>query len=197
MKTTLIVFGAFVMLFFVGCSTVVGGYNGAISARNACDAQYSNVEAVLQRRSDLVPNLVEVVKGAAGFEKSTLEAVVQARASATQVKLSADDLNDPEKIKRFQLAQDELGKSLGRLLAVSENYPTLKATDSFRDLQAQIEGTENRIAEERRKYNQSVQAMNNAIQTFPANIGAGIAGVTPRKPFEADEGTQKAPTVKF
>ncbi len=198
MKTVVLgILGFFAFVFFVGCTTVVSGYNGAIKAKNACDAQYGNVDNVLQRRADLVPNLVEVVKGAAGFEKSTLEAVVQARASATQVKLTTDDLSNPEKMKRFQVAQDELGKSLGRLLAISENYPALRATDSFRDLQSQLEGTENRISEERRKYNLTVQAMNNAIQTFPANIGAGFAGVSPRTPFAAQEGADKPPAVKF
>lgn len=198
MKNILLsILGFFVLTFFIGCNTLLSGYNGAIRARNACDAQYANVDTALQRRTDLVPNLVETVKGAAGFEKSTLEAVVNARAAATQVKLTTDDLSDPEKMKRFQVAQDELGKSLGRLLAVSENYPALRATDSFRDLQAQLEGTENRISEERRKYNLAVQDMNNSIQTFPSNIGASMAGVHPRHPFEAVAGSDKPPTVKF
>jgi LemA protein len=197
MKIFLGIIGFFCLMFFVSCTTVLTGYNGAIQAKNDCDAQYANVDTVLQRRADLIPSLVETVKGAANFEKSTLESVIQARASATQVKLTAGDLSDPAKMKQFQAAQDGLSSALTRLLAVSENYPDLKANANFRDLQSQLEGTENRISEERRKYNLSVMALNNAIEQFPANIGAGFAHVSPREPFTASESGRAVPKVAF
>lgn len=176
---------------------VMGSFNGAIRARNDADAQWGNVENVMQRRADLVPNLVEVVKGSAAFEKSTLEAVVQARASATQVKLSSNDLGDPEKMKKFQAAQEQLGGALSRLLVSVEKYPDLKASSSFRDLQVQLEGTENRIAEERRRYNAAVLRLNNRVEQFPDSIGAGMAGVHRREPFQAEKDANTPPKVKF
>lgn len=197
MKALAVIMGVIGLFFFMGCTTVWTGYNGAIQSKNACDAQYANVDTVLQRRTDLIPSLVETVKGAANFEKSTLEAVIQARASATQVKLTAGDLSDPAKMKQFQVAQDGLSSALTRLLAVSENYPDLKANANFRDLQSQLEGTENRISEERRKYNLSVMALNNAIEQFPGNIGAGFAHVSPREPFTATETGRAVPQVKL
>ncbi len=192
-----IVLGIFAVIGIGGCSVVLSGYNGAISARNASDRQFANLESVIQRRSDLVPQLVSVVKGNANYEKATLESVTQARTAATQIKLTADDLSDPAKMQRFMEAQDQLKGALSRLLATVENYPELKATQGFIELQAQLEGTENRINEERMKYNASVQALNNALQLFPSSIGAGFAGIAPRRPFEASESAHAVPEVKF
>jgi LemA protein len=182
-------------LLFGGC--LMGSYNGAIGARNDVDAQWGNVENVMQRRADLVPNLVEVVKGSAVFEKSTLEAVIQARAAATQVKLTSDDLSNPEKMKQMQAAQGQLSSALSRLLVTVEKYPDLKASHAFRDLQSQLEGTENRIAEERHRYNAAVLRLNNRVEQFPGSIGAGFAGVRRREPFRAEQDANNPPKVKF
>jgi LemA protein len=193
----LVIVGALIgcALLFGGC--MLGSYNGAIGARNDVDAQWGNVENVMQRRADLVPNLVETVKGAAGFEKSTLEAVIQARAAATQVRITADDLSNPEKMKQLQAAQGQLSSALSRLMITVEKYPDLKASDRFRDLQSQLEGSENRIAEERHRYNSAVLRLNNRVEQFPGSIGAGIAGVRRREPFKAEEGASSTPKVKF
>jgi LemA protein len=186
----------------IGCSMLFGmcvmaSYNGAIRARNDVDAQWGNVESVMQRRADLVPNLVEVVKGSAAFEKSTLEAVIQARAAATQVKLTSDDLSNPEKMKQLQAAQGQLSSALSRLLVTVEKYPDLQASHAFRDLQSQLEGTENRIAEERHRYNAAVLRLNNRVEQFPDSIGAGMAGVHRREPFRAEQDASTPPKVKF
>lgn len=178
-------------------SCVMSGYNGAISARNGADAQWSNVENVMQRRADLIPNLVETVKGSASFEKATLEAVMQARASATQVRITADDLSNPEKMKQLQAAQGQLTSALSRLMVTVEKYPDLKANANFRDLQSQIEGAENRIAEERRRYNAAVLTLNNRVEQFPSSVGAGMAGVRHREPFHAEQDATITPKVKF
>lgn len=178
-------------------SCMMSSYNGALRARNDADAQWGNVENVMQRRSDLVPNLVETVKGAASFERDTLEAVIQARASATQVRITADDLSNPEKMKQMQAAQGQLTSALSRLMVTVEKYPDLKANANFRDLQSQIEGTENRIAEERHRYNAAVLALNNRVDQFPGSLGAGFAGVRHREPFKADEAATSTPKVKF
>lgn len=190
----LIVFGALVV---ISCGTVLSGFNGAKGAAIECDQQWGNVETVLQRRTDLIPSLVETVKGEASFEKTTIENVTAARASATQIKLSAGDLSDPAKMQQFQAAQNTLSGALSRLLVASENYPTLQANGSFKDLRAQIEGTENRIAVERHKYNQTVADLNKEVGLFPSSIGAGFAGVAPRRPFEADASAKTAPKVSF
>ncbi len=197
MKTSYIVLIVLGIVLFLSGGCLVSGYNAAKQGRNACDAQYANVDVVLQRRADLVPNLIATVKGAANFEKTTLEAVVNARAAATQVKLSVNDLDDPAKVKKYMAVQDELSKSLGRLIAVAENYPELKANANFRDLQSQLEGTENRIAEERRKYNMRVQELNNTLDILPSSIGAGFAGVHRYEQFKADESAKTAPKVSF
>ena len=144
----------------------VGGYNGLVSSREGVNKAWANVETQYQRRSDLIPNLVATVKGAADFEKSTLEAVTQARANATSIKIDPNNLT-PEKLQEFQQAQAQLGGALGRLLAVAENYPQLRAVQNFTDLQAQLEGTENRITVERQKFNQSAQSYNTFIRTSP------------------------------
>jgi len=180
-------------------STLSGcGYNSAITADEEVKQAWANVENVYQRRSDLIPNLVAAVKGAAQHEEKVLTEVAQARAGATQIKLTADDLSDPAKMKAFEEAQAGLGRSLGRLLATSEAYPDIKANANFRDLQTQLEGTENRIAVERNRYNEAVARYNKIVREFPSMIGARIAGLQPREPFHATTpGADKAPEVKF
>jgi LemA protein len=184
----------------VGIGLVVWGIginNGLVRRQVAVDGAWSNVENVYQRRADLIPNLVETVKGVASFEKSTLQAVVEARAKATQIVLSPEVVNDPAKLRQFQAAQGELSGALSRLLAVAENYPELKANQNFLELQSQLEGTENRIAVERRRFNEVVQGYNTAVRVFPASIVASLRGFAPKAFFEADAGAEKAPAVKF
>ncbi len=176
-----------------GCST----YNSMIASEESVEQSWADVETQYQRRADLIPNLVNTVRGAADFEQETLESVTEARARATSINLTADDLSDPAKVRAFQEAQSQLSGALSRLLAVSENYPQLRATESFRDLQVQLEGTENRINVARRDYNGSVREYNTQVRRFPANIFAGIFGFDRRTPFEADEGAEQAPTVDF
>jgi LemA protein len=159
-------------------------------------AKWSQVQNQYQRRSDLIGNIVETVKGAANFEKSTLTDVINARAKATSIQVNADDLS-PEKLKEFQSAQGELSQALGRLMVVNEAYPELKANQSFLKLQDELAGTENRIAVERKNYNESVQAYNTKTRIFPNNIFAGMLGFKVRGTFEADAAAQKAPSVKF
>lgn len=174
----------------------IGGYNGLVSSRENVNKAWANVETAYQRRADLIPNLVNTVKGAADFEKSTLEAVTQARANATSIHLDANDLT-PEKLQQYQQAQSQLSGALGRLLAVSENYPQLKAVQSFQELQSQLEGTENRINEARRQFNEAAQSYNVSRQRFPRVILANLFGFKEKPYFEADKGSEKAPTVKF
>lgn len=174
----------------------VGGYNGLVSSREGVNKAWANVETQYQRRSDLIPNLVATVKGAADFEKSTLEAVTQARANATSIKIDPNNLT-PEKLQEFQQAQAQLGGALGRLLAVAENYPQLRAVQNFTDLQAQLEGTENRINEARRQYNEAARDYNTSRAKFPRVILANLFGFKDRPYFEADKGAEKAPEVKF
>lgn len=177
----------------VGC-----GYNGLVESDEAVKSSWAQVENVYQRRSDLVPNLVATVKGSAQHEEKVLTEVAEARASATQVKLSTTDLNDPEKMKQFEAAQSKLSASLGRLLMVSENYPDLKANAAFRDLQVQLEGTENRIAVERKRYNEAVQEYNVKVRSFPTLVVAKVTGFKPRETFTATTANaDKAPEVKF
>lgn len=187
-------------LIIVGIIVVFGGFwacskrNSFISLREDGKAQWQQVESQYQRRSDLVPNIVATVKGEANFEKSTLEAVVNARAKATQVTISADNLND-NTIEKFKQAQGELSGALSRLLAVSENYPTLRSNQAFADLRVTLEGCENRISNERMKYNEMARNFNKAIQLFPGNIVAG--SMAPLPYFEAEQGAEKAPKVEF
>jgi len=185
-----------VLLGVVGCGAT-SSYNSLVQADERVKAAWSNVETQYQRRSDLIPNLVETVQGAADFEKETLQSVTEARAEATSIQVSADDLDNPQKLRQFQQAQSALGKSLGRLLAVSENYPKLQATQSFSDLQAQLEGTENRIAVARRDYNEAVRQYNTQVRTFPTVLLAGIMGFSARTPFEAETGADQVPDVSF
>jgi LemA protein len=176
----------------------VSSYNRLVRLRQGTDAQWAQVQNVYQRRTDLVPNLVSTVAGAANFEKSTLEAVTNARASVGRVQLpSGTAPTDPAQLEAFQQAQGQLGSALSRLLVVSEQYPDLKATANFRDLQAQLEGTENRIAVERGRFNEAVQAYDTAIQVFPGVIFAGLGGFTSRPYFTATAGSEAPPKVQF
>lgn len=187
-----IVFLVLIVIFGIGgCS-----YNGLVKEREQVNSAWAQVENVYQRRADLIPNLVNTVKGVADFEKSTLEAVVQARASATSVKLDANNL-DEAGLKRFQAAQDGLSSALSRLLVVSENYPNLKANQNFSELQSELAGSENRIANERRKFNEVVQSYNTKVASFPTNLYAGMFGFTPKAYFQAAQGSDKAPEVNF
>ena len=164
------------LLYFAGLLVLLTqsscGYNGMVQRDQAVKSQWANVQSAYQRRSDLIPNLVNTVKGAANFEKSTLEGVIEARAKATSVQLNADQLT-PENLQKFQAAQSQLSSGLGRLLAVSENYPELKANANFQELQAQIEGTENRINVERNKFNGDVNDYNTFTRSFPNNLFGG------------------------
>lgn len=174
-----------------GCST----YNSLVTADEQVERAWNDVESQYQRRADLIPNLVNVVRGQAGFEQETLESVVNARSRATSINLSADDLKDPAAIQRFQQAQSELGGALSRLLATVENYPTLQANEGFLRLQDQLEGTENRIQVARRDFNGAVQGYNNRVRRFPSNLFAGVFGFGRRTGFEADPGAERAPEV--
>jgi LemA protein len=178
---------------------LVGQYNKVIGLQEGVDGQWANVENVYQRRADLIPNLVETVKGYAEHERETLEAVVNARAKATQVQteLTPEAMNDPATMQKFQAAQAELGSALGRLMVVVEKYPDLKANQGFLDLQAQLEGTENRITVERRRFNELAQGYNTTIRRFPMSMMAGVFGFDKKGYFEAAEGAEKAPQVKF
>lgn len=179
----------------VGCGAVSFQKKGVALDENV-KAKFANVQSEYQRRSDLIPNLVSTVKGEANFEQTTLENVIKARASATQVTVDPNNLT-PEKLQQFQQAQGQLSQALGRLLVVTENYPNLRANDAFRGLQAQLEGTENRIKVARNDFNEAVQEYNTTIRTFPNNFYAGWFGFAPRQPFQADPGAERAPTVNF
>jgi LemA protein len=182
------------LLIFGGCAC--SGYNGLVSRDENVKNAWNNVQTDYQRRSDLVPNLVNTVKGAANFEQQTLTNVVEARAHATEVKVDASNLT-PEKLAEFQKAQGQLSGALGRLLAVAENYPTLKATANFQDLQRQLEGIENSIRNSRNNFNGAVNDYNVRVRSFPMNMLSGMFGFKPKTGFAADAGADKAPQVKF
>ena len=171
-------------------------YNGMVKEQEKATTALANVQSTYQRRADLIPNLVETVKGYAAHEKQTLEDVVAARSKATSITLDPSNMT-PEKLKEFQHAQGELGSALGRLIAIQENYPDLKANENFRDLQVQLEGTENRINEARNTYNAAVQQYNVVIRSFPKNMLAGMFGFDKMDKFEAEAGAEKAPKVAF
>lgn len=196
MNTKTITIGAIllivILLFAGGCSS----YNGMVDADQAVSKQWGQVESQYQRRSDLIPNLVSTVKGYAAHESGTLEKVTEARAKAGSITLTADELT-PENMARFQQAQNELSGALKSLLAVSEAYPDLKANENFLDLQKQLEGSENRIATERMRFNEAVEKYNLKVLRFPGNIWAGIFGFDRKDMFKADEGAQNAPKVSF
>jgi len=189
-----------VVIIAIG-SSIAGTYNSLVALDQSVQVQWAQVQTVYQRRADLIPNLVATVKGVAGFEKSTYIAVAQARSKVGQIApLQVQNLpNSPQAFAQFQRAQDGLSAALSRLLAVVENYPDLKANQNFLDLQAQLEGTENRIAVERRRYNESARAFNVKRQTFPTNLVASLfGGRFPLKPyFQAQPGAENAPTVQF
>ncbi|MGA1583962.1 MAG: LemA family protein [Saprospiraceae bacterium] len=178
--------------FFSGC----GAYNGFVNQEVSVEEAWAKVQSAYQRRADLIPNLVNTVKGVADYEKGTLEAVTKARASATGVTLSADDLT-PGKIQQFQEAQSQLSGALSRLLVSVEKYPELKAASSFQELQVQLEGTENRIKVERDRFNEVVADYNRSVRRFPGVIFAGLFGFERKGMFEAESGADKAPEVKF
>ena len=188
----IIVIGLILLLGGCGCS----GYNTMVSQDQNVKGKWGNVQSEYQRRSDLIPNLVNTVKGAADFEKSTLEAVVNARAKATATTIDPANLS-PENIAKFQQAQGELSGALSRLLVTIERYPDLKANQNFRDLQAQLEGTENRIKVSRNDFNTAVQTFNTTVKSFPNNIFAGMFGFKEKGYFAADAGAEKAPSVDF
>ena len=171
-------------------------YNSMVAKDEAVGTAWSNVENQYQRRTDLIPNLVNVVKGYAKHEQGTLEAVITARSKATQITVDANNMT-PEKLQEYQKAQGEIGSALGKLLAITENYPDLKANENFKELQAQLEGTENRIAVERRKFNEVAKEYNTYIRRFPNSIISSIFGFNKRPYFEAEEGSEKAPKVEF
>lgn len=172
------------------------GYNTMVTKDENVKGKWAQVENAYQRRADLIPNLVSTVKGAAQHEQGTLTAVVEARAKATSVTVNPDDLSE-ESIAKFQQSQDALSQSIGRLLVSVEAYPDLKANSNFQELQAQLEGTENRISVERRSYNEAVQDYNTTVRSFPNNIMAGIFGFKPKGTFQAVAGSEKAPEVSF
>lgn len=174
----------------------IGGYNGLVSSQESLNKSWANVENQYQRRADLIPNLVETVKGYAKHESSTFEAVVNARSKATQMTIDPTNLT-PEKLQEFQAAQGELSNALGRLLLLREAYPDLKANVNFQDLQKQLEGTENRITVAREAFNQEVQTYNTTVRQFPKNIIAGLFGFDRKPTFEAEKGANQAPEVKF
>jgi LemA protein len=183
---------AVIILFSWGQSS----YNNLVTKDQVVQQQWAQVENVYQRRSDLIPNLVNTVKGVANFEQKTLTDVIEARAKATAVTISPKNL-DESSIQRFQAAQDNLSSTLSRLMMVTENYPQLRATQNFSELQAQLEGTENRITVERMKFNEVVQDYNIQVKRFPSNIFAGMFGFKEKAFFKAVEGAEKAPEVKF
>ena len=184
--------GVIVILFGMGCN----GYNGLINQDENVNQTWNNVQSDYQRRADLIPNLVASVRGEASFEQTTLQNVIAARASATQMKVDAKDLT-PEKLQQFQANQGQLSQALGRLMVVSENYPNLRANDAFRGLQAQLEGTENRIKVSRNDFNGAVADYNKKARSFPINLLANVFGFKTKEGFKAEEGASKAPEVKF
>lgn len=174
----------------------ISGYNGMVNKEETVSNAWANVEAAYQRRADLIPQLVNTVKGYANHEKSTLDAVVSARTKATQMTVDVGELTE-ENIQKYQEAQGEVGAAIGRLLAITESYPELKANENFSELQAQLEGTENRINEVRKNYNASVKEYNVSVRKFPNNILAGMFGFERKAEFKAEEGASKAPEVNF
>jgi LemA protein len=187
-------------ILLVGIFTImwgVGVYNKLVALDEGVNSSWSQVQNQYQRRFDLIPNLVETVKGYATHEKETLENVIEARAKVGQMVISPDVLKNPQAFQMFEKAQGELTSALSRLMVVSENYPNLKANENFLQLQQQLEGTENRIAVERRHFNEVVQVYNTTIKTIPASVVAGIGGFVPKAYFQAQTGAESAPKVKF
>lgn len=190
--------GAIITIIIVAILSiwVVGAYNGYVRKEEKVKTAWSQVESQYQRRSDLIPNLVKTVKGYAAHESSTFEKVVEARANATNVTVDADKMT-PEQLAKYQEAQGQIGAALGRLIAISENYPDLKANQNFLELQAQLEGTENRIAVERKRFNEAAQDYNTSLRSFPNSIIAGLFHFESKPYFEAQKGSETAPDVEF
>ena len=191
-----IILGIIVVILLISYSSAKNTYNTMVDLQEGVNKQWSDVENVYQRRADLIPNLVNTVKGYASHEKETLTQVIEARAKATSVNINASNLNS-QNIQQFQQAQQGLSSALSKLMVVVEKYPDLKANQNFLELQSQLEGTENRIAVERRKFNQSAKNYNTYIRRFPKNIYAGIFNFDKKAYFEAMKGADKAPEVKF
>jgi LemA protein len=193
----LLIVGIIVLAIVVGLAWA-SSYNNLVSLKQGVDAKWAEVENQYERRADLIPNLVNTVSGAANFDKSTLIAVTDARASVGQVKIDPNHApTDPAQLQQYEQAQGSLGNALSRLLVVSENYPDLKSNQNFLDLQAQLEGTENRITTARNYFNQAAQSYNTAVQSFPSNFVAGFSGFTVRPYFTAKEGSDVPPPVHF
>ncbi|WP_199121552.1 LemA family protein [Pedobacter sp. ASV28] len=180
-----------ILALFSGC-----GYNSLVKLDEDVKTKWNNVETQYQRRADLIPNLVNTVKGAAKFEQGTLTAVIEARSKASQITIDPNKLNE-ENIQKYQAAQGQITQALGKLMVLTENYPQLRATDQFRDLSAQLEGTENRITVARKDFNESVQVYNTKVRSFPNNLTAGLFGFSQKSGFKADAGAQNAPKVEF
>lgn len=196
MKSKWLVLGIIVGIIVVIGLIVVGSYNGLVGSRENVNTKLANIQSQYQRRADLIPNLVSTVRGAADFERETLESVTDARARATQVTIDPSSAS-PEQLQEYQNAQGELSQALGRLLAVAESYPQLTATQNFKDLQIQLEGTENRISVARNDFNEAARGYNTSVQRFPTNITAGIFGFDSFAYFEAETGADQAPDVNF
>lgn len=197
MKKVLLVLGIIFAVIIMIVMWGVGKYNGLVTLDESVNGSWAQVQNQYQRRMDLVPNLVATVQGVANFEKSTLQAVIEARAKATQVTLSPQLLNDPQAFQRFEQSQGLLGSALSRLLVTVEQYPNLKANENFLQLQSQLEGTENRIAVERKRFNEVVQGYNATIRTIPTSFIAGIGGFQQKQYFQAIAGAETAPKVQF
>ncbi len=191
-KSLWIILGVVAVVLFWG----VSAYNGLVTKEERVVSAWANVESVYQRRADLIPNLVNTVKGYAAHENETLMEVTEARAKSTAISIDPSTAT-PEQMKAWMQAQSEVGSALGRLIAISENYPDLKANQNFLELQKQLEGTENRIATERRKYNEEVRSYNVKLRRFPTNIIAGMFGFEKREMFESQDGAEVAPVVEF
>jgi LemA protein len=190
--TLIVILAAVILIGGCGCSS----YNSLVQQDETVKNSWNNVQSDYQRRADLIPNLVNTVKGEANFEQTTLTNVIEARAKATSIRVDPADLT-PEKVQQFQQAQGQLSQALGRLLAVSESYPTLRANDAFRNLQTQLESTENRIKVARNDFNAAVAQYNVKVRSFPTNIFAGMLGFKSKTGFTSDPGSEKAPQVKF
>ena len=194
-KGTIALIVVVVLILLGGCSAGQA-YNKMVTMEEGINKSWANVETQYQRRADLIPNLVNTVKGYATHEQETLDQVIEARSRATQVTLNAEDIT-PDRLQQYQQAQGEVSQALGRLMMIAENYPDLKANQNFMELQAQLEGTENRISVARKDFNDASMAYNSYIRKFPANIIAGIFGFDTKSYFEAAEGTDRAPEVNF
>lgn len=196
MKTRNIILFSIAFLLLIVFVSGCNGYNNLVKLDEGVSNAWNNVQSDYQRRADLIPNLVNTVKGEANFEQTTLQNVIQARASATQMKIDPSNIT-PEKLQEFQAKQGQLSQAIGRLLVVSENYPNLRANDAFRGLQAQLEGTENRIKVSRNDFNSAVNSYNIKVRTFPNNIISGMFNFKIKEGFKAEVGSEKAPEVKF